>query len=255
MPQSHERTAILFEPIPRLVPPGPLGHAEVHLWCIPLEIGSDSLRGLRRVLSDEEQQRAERFRFEPDRRRYIAARAALRTLLGRYVDQPAERIVFSYSTAGKPFLQRADGGSGPHFNVSHSGAIALLAFCADAELGIDVELVRDIEDTESIVRRFFCAAEVEQWMGLPGHLRQKAFYDCWTRKEAVVKAMGGGLSVPLDAFQVSFSPTDAPRVRFRHDAGVTPWSLYDVSPAADYSGALAIRGARWDLRCWLPAGT
>jgi 4'-phosphopantetheinyl transferase len=227
----------------------------VHLWCLPLEIGSDSLRGLRRVLCDEEHQRADRFRFEPDRRRYIAARAALRILLGRYIDQPAERIVFSYSTTGKPSLQRADGGSGPHFNVSHSGEIALLAFCADAELGIDVELVHDIEDTESIVRRFFCAEEVDQWLELPAHLGQKAFYDCWTRKEAVVKAMGGGLSVPLDAFQVSFSPTDAPRVRFRHDGDVTPWSLYDVSPASDYSGALAIRGAGWDLRCWLASWT
>ena len=255
MPQSHDRTAILFEPIPHLVPPGPLEHREVHLWCIPLEIGSESLRGLGRLLCDEEQRRAERFRFEPDRRRYIAARAALRILLGRYVDHPAEQIVFSYSTAGKPFLQRADGASGPHFNVSHSGEIALVAFCANAELGIDVERVRDIEDTESIVRRFFCAEEVEQWVELPAHLRQKAFYDCWTRKEAIVKALGGGLSVPLDAFQVSFSPTEAPRVRFRHQAHVTPWSIYDVSPASDYSGALAIRDARWDLRCWLASWT
>src|SRR5258708_20662575 len=159
MPQSHERTAILFEPIPRLVPPGPLGHAEVHLWCIPLEIGSDPLRALGRVLCDEEQQRAERFRFEPDRRRYIAARAALRILLGRYVDHPAERLVFSYSAAGKPFLQRADGGSGPHFNVSHSGEMALVAFCADGGLGIDVELVRAIPDTDSIVRKLFCPHE------------------------------------------------------------------------------------------------
>ncbi len=164
-------------------------------------------------------------------------------------------LVFSYSAAGKPFLQRADGGSGPHFNVSHSGEMALVAFCADVELGIDVELVRDIADTESIVRKFFCAEEVAQWMELPAHLRRKAFYDCWTRKEAVVKALGGGLFVPLDAFQVSFSPTEAPRVRFRHDADVTAWSLYDVSPASDYSGALAIRGARRDLRCWLASWT
>jgi 4'-phosphopantetheinyl transferase len=244
-------TPRLFEEANGLAPRAPLGEAEIHVWCIPLEIEADALTGLGRLLCADEQARARRFRFEPDRQRYVAARAALRILLGRYVDSPPERIVFSYSTSGKPFLAPPGGGRGPYFNISHSGQIALMAFCASAQLGIDVELVREIADTENIVRGFFCREEIEHWMELPADLRKRAFYDCWTRKEAFVKASGDGLSMPLDGFQVSFGPGAVPSIRVPQYADEPRWCLFDVSPASDYSGALAIAGIRWDLHCWI----
>jgi len=239
-----------FEPIARLEPPAPLGESDVHVWCIPLEIAADTGRGVGRLLSADERSRAERFRFDRDRRRYVAARSALRILLGHYGERDAAGIAFGYSTRGKPFLPSTHSARELQFNVSHSGEIALMAFCQGAQLGVDVELVRDIDDAESIVRRYFCREEVEQWTELPAGQRSRAFYDCWTRKEALVKALGDGLSLPLDVFQVSFLPGELPGIRFR-EPGKGQWSLYDVSPASGYAGAVAVSGSGWDVRCWL----
>jgi len=221
------------------------------VWSIPLGVGSQALPALSQLLSADERARAGRFRLERDRHRYIAGRAALRTLLGLYVDCPGEQIEFTYAKNGKPFIRRERGGLRPYFNVSHSGSVALMGFCMSAEIGIDIELVREMPDAENIVRRFFAREEVEQWTALPAALRTRGFFECWTRKEAFVKALGDGLSMPLDEFEVVFGPGDAPAIRFRQQDGRRAWSIFDVTPLPDYSAALAIPGAAWDLRCWI----
>ena len=242
-------TATSFEAVPHLRPPAALGDADIHVWSIPLNVASASLDRSTPLLSADERVRAGRFRFERDRNRYIAARAALRTLLGLYTDCSADQIEFTYAKNGKPFIKRERGGLRPYFNISHSGSIALMAFCMSAEIGVDIEIVRDMPDAENIVRRFFAPEEAAQWMALPAELRTKGFFDCWTRKEAFVKALGDGLSMPLDEFQVEFGPGEPPTVRFRQQNGRRAWSIFDVTPLSEYSAALAIPGAAWDLRC------
>ena len=217
---------------------------EIHVWSIPAAIPSEPATRLQALLSDDERARAARFKFERDRCRFIAARAALRILLGRYLHIPGEEISFEYGPKGKPYLRSTENPERLQFNVSHSGELALMAFCAGEELGVDLELVREMDDAADIARRFFCPSEVDRWMSLPEELRLRGFFNCWTRKEAYVKAVGGGLSIPLDGFEVSFRPGDPPAILL---PGSEHWSLFDVSPTPGYAAALAIRGSGWTV--------
>lgn len=200
------------------------GEREIHLWCGSLDVDADSLSFLAATLCGEERARADRFRFDRDRRRFMASRGWLRLLLGRYRRAAPEAIRFAYGPKGKPYL---DGG--PHFSVSHSGEVALLAFCAGQDVGVDIEAVREMDDAEAIVRHYFGAAEIEQWLAATPPLRTQIFFDCWTRKEAIVKALGEGLSLP--------SPLAS-----------EAWSLFNVSPGPAYTAALAVRGEGWHVR-------
>ena len=240
-----------FERVRGLAPPADLDPRDVHVWCVPLDLSTAAPHRLSGLLSAEEHSRANSFRFERDRHRYIAARGVLRTLLGGYIKCPAEQVRFSYSTTGKPSIERHGRGSRPRFTVSRSGRIALMAFCASEDVGVDVELVQEMDNAEGIVRSFFCPEEIEEWMKLPVECQTRAFFDCWTRKEAFVKAMGEGLSMPLDAFRVSFCPGEAPTISLRPDAVQRSWSMFDVSPSSEYAGALAIPGSGWNVRCLL----
>ncbi|HEY6392849.1 MAG TPA: 4'-phosphopantetheinyl transferase superfamily protein [Bryobacteraceae bacterium] len=208
-----------------------------------------SLAALNALLSGEEHDRARRFRFDEHRRRFIVARATLRILLGRYLEKRGEEICFEYGPKGKPRLGGAGGGSELRFNISHSNDLALMAFCLSEEVGVDIEAVREMDDTESILKNYFCPEEIEQWLSLPAQLRARGFFDCWTRKEAYIKAVGDGLSMPLNDFQVAFLPGEEPRIRMRN-GDVETWSLFDISAAPDYAGALAIRGSGWKVRCY-----
>jgi len=219
---------------------------EVHVWSVSLNSEPAPLTALNVLLSDEEHDRARRFHFDHHRRRFIVARATLRILLGRYLQKRGEEICFEYGPKGKPCLGGSDGGSGLRFNISHSDELALMAFCLSEEVGVDVEAVREMDDAESILKHYFCPEEIEQWLSLPAGLRTRGFFDCWTRKEAYIKAVGDGLSLPLDEFQVAFLPGEEPGIRLRN-GDVETWSLFDASPAPDYAGALAIRGSGWKV--------
>lgn len=197
-----------------------LGEREIHLWPASLDVDTESLSLL---LSEDERERARRFQFERDRHRFIAGRGWLRTLLGGYLQTEGGALRFGYGPKGKPYV---DGG--PHFNLSHSGGMALLAFCAAEEVGVDLEAVREIDDAEGIARRHFAAAEIERWMGAPPPLRTRVFFDCWTRMEAVGKALGGGLAA------AALPPGE-------------PWSVFDVSPSPAFAAALAVRGKGWSV--------
>ncbi len=228
-----------------MTPPHPgLAPDELHVWQVSLDPPPEVAPGLESLLADDEHARADDFRFERDRRRFVVGRGILRTLLGRYVGAPAQELKFRYGTFGKPVL---DGG-GPWFNLAHSGSVALFAFSASVEVGIDVERSPAPPDADLISERFFSPAEAAELRALPVSERASAFLACWTRKEAFVKARGDGLSLPLDAFDVGFAPGQPCRLLRTGWSAEEPgrWRLVDLSdPAEGYVAALAARDVGW----------
>jgi 4'-phosphopantetheinyl transferase len=226
-----------------------LPEGEVHVVRVTLEAAAAHLVRLRAILSGEERARADRFYFEVDRARFTIGRALSRLILGHCLGRPAEQLTFVASSFGKPHLK---GDAGIDFNVSHSGAIVLLAFARGRELGVDVERIRTDMASAEIAERFFSAQECRELASLSEAARGDAFFACWTRKEAYIKAVGNGLSLPLDQFDVAFLPGEAPRlVATRHDPSqAARWTLRNLDPGEGHKGALAAEGADWTLRCW-----
>ncbi|HTU23191.1 MAG TPA: 4'-phosphopantetheinyl transferase superfamily protein [Gemmataceae bacterium] len=230
--------------------PPVLTTGDVHVWRIALEIGDALLTRLREFLADDERRRAERFHFEKDRRHFIAGRSALRILLAGYLACRPEDVRFTYSSYGKP--QLANQASDLRFNLTHSHGLALLAVTRGRDIGVDVERVRDMErDGERLAERFFSPREAAVLRSLPPEQRREAFFSCWTRKEAYIKANGKGLSLPLDQFDVSLRPGEpAALLATRHDPQeVRRWSMQSLLPAEGYVGALAVEGHSWRLWC------
>jgi 4'-phosphopantetheinyl transferase len=224
-----------------------LAHGEVHVWrlshnpqCLP-SIAWDS------ILSPDEHARANRFAFHRDRNSYVTTRAALRELLGRYLDRSANEIEFQYAERGKPVLGPTAGDASVHFNVSHSRGIALLAFSLERRLGVDVELIRTIENWEDIARRFFSESELAELRALAPEQRDEGFYACWTRKESYIKARGEGLHLPLDSFDVTLTP-GVPERLTAEDA--SNWTLVSLHPQAGYAAALTAEGQNLELQLW-----
>lgn len=236
-------------------PPGP-GEDEVHVWKADLALPSLEVARLAGLLDEAEARRASRFRFERDRAAFTAARAILRTLVGRYLGRRAEDVRFSYGSEGKPSL--AGDPVSLTFNLSHSSGVALFAFARRRAVGIDIERVRDQPDLGELAERFFSPAEVAVFQGLPPAARMTAFFLCWTRKEAYIKARGGGLSIPLDTFSVSFGSGDPPALL---ESSLDPdepsrWSFRDLGSDTQYAAAIAVeveRGRDWRLlrRDWM----
>ena len=192
------------------------------------------------MLSQDELDRAARFRFRLDRDRFVNGRVSLRILLAREVGGTPSELSFSYNPEGKPYL---DGGRGPCFNLSNSGGLAVVAL-ARRSVGIDIEEVRPGFADDQIAERFFSVAEVAQLRALPDESQERAFFECWTRKEALLKAKGGGLSLPLDSFDVAFGPDRTPAV-LRSDLDPDDpeeWNLSELSHLfPGYVGAVAYR--------------
>jgi 4'-phosphopantetheinyl transferase len=185
--------------------------------CLALDVPEARLTRLRLLLDAGERARAERFVFERHRRRFTAARGLLRETLAAELGGDPAALRFEYGPRGKPRLA-AGSDDGLRFNVSHSGELLLIALARGAELGVDVEAVRPDIDHAAIARRFFSACEQAALLALPDPLRARGFFAIWTRKEAYVKLLGGGLSIPLDGFDVSL---DEPARLLRGAAGVT----------------------------------
>ena len=177
----------------------------------------------------------------------------MREILGWYTDAAPQKLVFSYGTKGKPELSGQPEECGIRFNLSHSDEVALLAVARSLTLGIDIELVNPEVATEEIAERFFSASEVDILRALPPAERAEAFFSCWTRKEAYIKALGEGLSVPLDSFEVAFGPgMAAALLDVRVDPGeLKRWSMYDIEVAQGYKAALVVEGKGHEL-CHLP---
>ncbi len=232
--------------------PPPLTADDVHIWRIALEVDDTLLVCLRGILADDERKRAERFHFEKDRRHFITGRGAMRILLAGYLARGPEEIRLAYSNYGKPRLVDTDNTDNLRFNLTHSHGLALLAVTRGRDIGVDVERLRDMErNGESLAERFFSPREVAVLRSLPPEHRREAFFHCWTRKEAYIKANGKGLSLPLDQFDVSLHPDEpAALLTTHHDPQeARRWSLCSLHPGEGYVGALAVEWHSWQVWC------
>ncbi len=194
-------------------------------------------------LSADERERARRFHFEIDHDRYCQGRSQLRTILGYYAQRAPNLIAFRYGTQDKPALVDP---FGLHFNLAHSGNLAVLAVARFA-LGVDVELPRPGFADDEIAERFFAPREVAELRRLAPEQQEAAFFRCWTRKEAYLKALGGGLSIPLDDFTVTFATaTEAPAVTWVRGLPTEPsaWTILDISHASTQPATAALATRR-----------
>jgi 4'-phosphopantetheinyl transferase len=225
---------------------------DVHLWRASLEQPLPSISRLAATLSDDEHGRASRFRFERDRRRFIVGRGVLRTILGGYLSIEPGQLQLRYGRYGKPYVIQEPAGEDLRFNLAHAQDLALYAFTRGREIGIDLERVHPMPDADQIAARFFSARENAVYQALPSDQRQGAFFRCWTRKEAYIKALGEGLSRPLDQFDVSLAPGETARLLHveGHPAETARWSFKALVPASGYEAALAVEGHDWQLACW-----
>jgi 4'-phosphopantetheinyl transferase len=223
---------------------------EVHVWKINLK--APGLCDNREILVNDERVRASRFRFHTDSDRFVAARSSLRTILARYLRTRPAEVEFGLNPFGKPYLTGGEDKLGLRFNLSHSHNMALLAVARNRDVGVDIEFRRADLATDEIARRFFSLAERNQLEAIVPEQKTEAFFNCWTRKEAYIKARGEGLSFPLDQFDVSFAP-DAPPALLgnRRDANeVSRWSFEELSPADGYAAALTVEGNFSRLLLW-----
>jgi 4'-phosphopantetheinyl transferase len=227
-----------------------LADDEVHVWRVSVPQAAPTAAALAPTLAAEEEARAARFRFEKDRLTYVVGRGRLRALLGAYLQRPARDLQFTTNAHGKPAL--ASEGCDLQFNVSHSGDWVVYAVTRGRAVGVDVEGVRPLTSLEGIARRFFSPREVDALFALPEPQRQAAFFRCWARKEAYIKAVGRGLGIPLHEFDVSLAPGEPARLlEARGEAAAPgPWCLRTLEVAADYAAAVAAQGTEWRLSCW-----
>ncbi len=223
---------------------------EVHVWKIYLKAPWSSEN--QEILSNDEKARARRFRFHTDGDRFIAARSSLRTVLARYLRTKPAELKFGVNPFGKPHLAPGQDQLGLRFNLSHSHEMALLAVARKRDVGVDIEFMRRDFATDDIAQRFFSRSEVNQLESIASELKTKAFFNCWTRKEAYIKARGEGLSFPLDQFDVSFAP-NAPAALLanrRDRKEVSRWSFQALCPAPEYAAALAVEAGFSRMCLW-----
>jgi 4'-phosphopantetheinyl transferase len=222
----------------------------VHVWRIELEQPDELRERFRTTLDTDELERAARFHFDKHRRHFIVARGFLRDVLSRYLNAKPEALRFSYGAYGKPALAGEHEHSSLRFNMSHSHNVALLAITDEKQLGVDVEYIRSDFASEDIARRFFSRLEVESFNALGREEQVAAFFRCWTRKEAFIKATGKGLSQPLDAFDVTLA-TGVPAALLRvEDDDASRWSIADLEAGTDYAAALVVEGVVTNVECW-----
>ncbi|MDQ2906830.1 MAG: 4'-phosphopantetheinyl transferase superfamily protein [Chloroflexota bacterium] len=258
-----------------------LGDDEIHVWRAALDGSEERAWDLERTLAADERERAARFRFPEHRMHYIVARGILRAILGGYLGREPETLQFCYNEYGKPALvSEGDetneigterGGPGARetgrrpaaplhenlgdalcFNVSHAHGLALYAFAWGRDVGVDVEYVRMEVDFLEIAEHFFSPYEVALLRAVPPAEQYRAFFNCWTRKEAYIKARGMGLSLALDQFDVSLTPGEPAALLNIREAGQDSrdWSLHVLSPSEGYVAALAVKGRPTHILQW-----
>ena len=225
---------------------------ETHVWRASLCLSPGRIMAWQQLLSDDELNRADRFHFEEDRNAYIAARGILRIVLGQYLNAEPAQLHFAYNQYGKPFLPPETNPETLQFNLSHSDGLALFAFTRQRRIGVDLERVQRQFEFEEIAGRFFSPREAALLHSLPDSMKPEAFFNCWTRKEAYIKAHGEGLSLPLDSFDVTLKPGKPARLIRTRDSPqeAAQWRLQALWPGDGFAGALAVKGDGWRLQCW-----
>jgi 4'-phosphopantetheinyl transferase len=226
--------------------------SEIHVWRVYLAQTVSCLQSLQQTLSIDERTKAEHFHFEKDRSHFIVGRGALRAILSYYLDIDPSALCFSYNPYGKPFLIAGQGGDMLRFNLSHAHGIALIAITKNRNIGIDIESIRADFPWQQIAESFFSPLENAVLQSLPVDIQHHAFFTCWTRKEAYIKAVGKGLSIPLDRFDVTVAPGEAAALlNFpENPQEVSRWSLIELIPASDMVATLAVEGDRGQVLCW-----
>ncbi len=230
-----------------------IGAKDVHVWRASLDRTPIIVERLRQLLSHDELTRAARFHFERDRQHFIVARGCLRSILSRYLKRPAADIEFAYGVNGKPQLADSCSPAPPlYFNLAHSSGLALYGFTHIGEIGIDLELIKPEFTGDDIANRFFSRGEVACLNAVSAELRPEAFFNCWTRKEAFIKATGTGLSLPLDQFEVTLTPGEPAqllRTNWNKDEA-SRWSIKSIDVGRSYVAAVAVAAHDWELNCW-----
>ena len=218
--------------------PDELTAGAVHLWQRSLRDSQQAIAACHELLLPDERERAARFRVERPRGDYILTRGTLRSLLSKYLHITPQEITFQYTEYGKPFLDNSD----LQFNVSHTEGLALLAFTRRRDIGVDVEKVRPQTDVRQLAERFFSLHERSALRDLTGDELHSAFFRCWTRKEAYIKAKGEGLSLPLHQFDVSIeqNPKQALIATRPDTVEASRWSIRTVTVTPGYAAALAV---------------
>jgi len=225
-----------------------LSSNQVDIWRIKLDLQPATVNQLESTLSVSEALHAARFHFEKERIRYIVSHGCLRDILSQYLQSEPGKQRFEINDYGKPAVQDHK----LEFNLSHSGDFALIAVTQERKVGVDVERLRSDIEIESMARRFFSPNEVSKLIALPLELRVSGFFNCWTRKEAYIKAQGLGLSLPLDSFDVSLTPSEpvllcATRPDLQES---TRWTLFALEVDLDYAAAVVVEGRDLKFRLW-----
>ena len=221
------------------------------VWRIPLNQNDSNLEHAK-FLSPDEADRANRFHSDMHRSHYMNCRGSLRHILGQYLHRAPAEIRFHYEVNGKPELVDGQNELQLRFNVSHSSELALLAVTCERAVGADVELVRDQPDCLELAKRYFSQREYQDLLTLSEKARQRAFFACWTRKEAFVKACGTGLSYPLSEFSVSVLPHHPARIEEARPGShaALNWSLVSLEPGEKYVGAVVFEGPSCTVKRW-----
>lgn len=244
LPSREFNSSLFMAPNQILWPLGPdklaLAATDIHVWAAWLQTSTENVPRCASLLAPEENERAARFRFDRHRNRFIAGRAVLRSLLGRYLNRPPEKLQFSYGQHGKPSLA-AEFDQSIHFNLAHSEDLALFAVTRLGPIGIDVEQIRPMADADDLVERFFSSRENALFQPLCGDQKSVAFFNLWTRKEAWLKATGEGIAHSLNRVEVTFLPDEPARlISLPQHSSSKQWVLHELCPAPGFVGALAL---------------
>ncbi len=229
-----------------------LSENEVHVWRASLQVSDNEYTTMQKLLSEDEHAHALRFVFEKDRRRWVVAHGLLRRLLSRYLLVNPGDLQFSFNPFGKPAIAHPQSGARLQFNMAHSADLVLYAFSFDQQVGIDVEYRRKDVGYMQLAHSYFSPREYTKLMSLPHQLQQEAFFLCWTRKEAYIKAKGKGLSIPLATFDVSLIPGEPAALlsSIEDENAANRWLLCDLDPGFNYAGALAVEEVGKQISCW-----
>jgi 4'-phosphopantetheinyl transferase len=230
----------------------PLDKRDVHVWLVDLHRASSFADRLSPVLASAEQRRAQKFKFEKDRVKYIMAHGALRHILGGYLELYPSELEFCEGAHGKPDLVLTADRKRLRFNLSHSHEAALIAVTLGRQIGVDIEYIKREFQWEEIAERFFAPGEITTLRAVPAEDQERAFFACWTRKEAYIKAKGGGLSIPLQDFEVSLVPHQPATLRSHKSdpEEVKRWTLSEIDVGPGYAAAVAVEGNEWNLKCF-----
>ena len=243
--KKHEKNAKVSNTTGKGMKKFNLKKDEVMVVTIDIDAGAANIPDLYKILSHYECERAQKFLFERDRFTYIITRGLLRIILGTLLHITPCSICFNYGKYGKPVIQ-FEGEKHIYFNTSHTRGKAIIAVTYISDIGVDIEYIRPLKYGNQILERFFSKEECNEIRSVLPGLQQRVFFTCWTRKEAVIKAVGRGLSMPLRCFTVTCTPDDPPKllnIKWDREKS-SDWNLFDIDVGESYSASLAVRGKK-----------